>query len=152
MAVATKTKTDLAGELGRSLMRIAKHTKRSLRTELEQIGLTVPQAMTLHSLAAAGGRLSAREIGRECDMLASTATGVIDRLEHHGYARRERDADDRRVVWVHLTPEGERVQAGLPALADHVGRAFTALSVRELEQMLDWVRRVESAVDGEGGR
>src|SRR5207248_3247619 len=77
----------------------------------------------------------------ECDMLASTATGVIDRLEQHGYVRRERDGDDRRVVWVELTDAGRRVQSEIPAMGEHMGRAFTALSLRELEQMLEWVRR-----------
>jgi DNA-binding MarR family transcriptional regulator len=152
MAVQTKTKADLAAELGRTLMRVGRHSKRSLRPELERVGLTLPQAITLHSLAAAGGRRSARDIGRECDMLASTATGVIDRLEQHGYVRRERDGDDRRVVWVELTDAGRRVQSAIPAMGEHMGRAFTALSLRELEQMLEWVQRVEDAVEQDGGR
>ena len=111
------TKNELATELAAAIFRVAKSTKRSIRADLEALGLTVPQGMALHTLAAAGGRLSARELGRECDMLASTATGVVDRLELHGLVERERDNDDRRVVWIKLTEQGAELQsaaAGVP--------------------------------------
>jgi len=144
-------KSDLGAELGSALFRVAKLAKRSVRADLEELGLTMPQAMLLHHLAADGGRRSARELGRECDMLASTATGVIDRLERDGYVRRERDLDDRRVVWVQLTDKGEALQGKLPAFQTAIGRAFMVLSVGDLEQVLAAVHRVEAAIE-EGGR
>jgi|1186.fasta_scaffold33910_2 DNA-binding MarR family transcriptional regulator len=152
MATRTKTKSELAAELGNSLLRIAKSAKRSIRAELEEMGVTVPQALTIQHLAAAGGRLTLRQIGQECDMLASTATGVVDRLEQHGYVRRERDRDDRRVVWVQLTEEGAALQSRLPAFGTRIGSAFTVLSVSELEQLLDALRRIQVVTEEEGGR
>ena len=148
MSTKTMTKNELANELAAAIFRVAKSTKRSIRADLEALGLTVPQGMALHTLAAAGGRLSARELGRECDMLASTATGVVDRLELHGLVERERDNDDRRVVWIKLTEQGAELQTRLPAFQYRVGQAFTVLSARELEQLLDAVRRVEAAAEG----
>jgi len=150
MTARTKTKEDLAAELGSALGRIAKHTKRAMRTELELLNLTLPQAIALHTLAGAGGRLSARELGRECDMLASTATGVIDRLEQHGFVRRERDDEDRRVVWVTLTDTGRAMQERPPGFSRYWGRTFTVLPVAELEQLVALVKRVEEALDDEG--
>ena len=151
MSTKTQTKDELATELAAAILRVAKSTKRSIRADLEALGLTVPQGMALHTLAAAGGRLSARALGRECDMLASTATGVVDRLELHGLVERERDNDDRRVVWIKLTEQGAELQTRLPAFQYRVGQAFTVLSARELEQLLDAVRRVEAAAE-EGSR
>ena len=147
MSTKTITKNELANELAAAIFRVAKSTKRSIRADLEALGLTVPQGMALHTLAAADGRLSARELGRECDMLASTATGVVDRLELHGLVERERDNDDRRVVWIKLTEQGAELQTRLPAFQYRVGQAFTVLSARELEQLLDAVRRVEAAAE-----
>ena len=49
MVVRTKTKQDLTNEVTSSLKQIIKSAKRSLRAELEEVGLTVPQAMVLHS-------------------------------------------------------------------------------------------------------
>lgn len=151
MVTRTKTKGELAAELGGALGRIAKHTKRAVRHDLEQVGLTFAQAMALHTLAASGGRLAARDLGRECDMLASTATGVIDRLEQHGYVRRERDDEDRRVVWVQLTPAGAELQQRLPGFTSYWAQTFTVLPVREMEQLVALVTRVEQAIE-DGGR
>jgi DNA-binding MarR family transcriptional regulator len=89
--------------------------------------------------------MTIRQVGQECDMLASTATGVIDRLEQAGYVRRVRDLDDRRVVWVELTEAGERLNEQLPVFSARVAGLFKVLSVAELEQMLDAVRRVNAA-------
>jgi DNA-binding MarR family transcriptional regulator len=152
MTTRTTTKGELAAQLGSALGRIAKHTKRAMRHDLELEGLTLSQAMALHTLANAGGRLSARELGRECDMLASTATGVIDRLEQAGHVRRVRDEDDRRIVWVQMTDEGAALQGRLPSFTTYWGRTFTVLPNRELEQLVVLVRRVEDAIDEEGGR
>jgi DNA-binding MarR family transcriptional regulator len=152
MSTRTKTKADLAAELGTALGRIAKHTKKSVRSDLELVGLTVPQGMALHTLASAGGTLSARELGRECDMLASTATGVVDRLEQHGYVRRVRDEHDRRIVWVQMTESGGELQKRLPAFTTYWGRTFTVLPTRDLEQLVELVGRVEKAIEQEGAR
>jgi DNA-binding MarR family transcriptional regulator len=147
MSTRTKSKNELAAEVGRAMMRITKAAKRSMRHELEQIGLTFPQALVMQQLAAAAGRLSARAIVRECDMLASTATGVIDRLEEHGYVRRERDRSDRRVVWVELTDRGKAIEEQLPRFATRIGSHFAVLTGRELEQLLAALGRVEAAID-----
>jgi DNA-binding MarR family transcriptional regulator len=139
------TKNDLAAELGRSLFGVVKHAKRSMRADLEELGVTMPQAMMVQHLASAGGRMTIRQVGQECDMLASTATGVIDRLEQAGHVRRVRDLDDRRVVWVELTDTGQELNERLPVFSARVAGLFKVLSVAELEQMLDAVRRVNAA-------
>lgn len=41
------------------------------------------------------------------DVSQASATGIVDRMEQRGLVTRERDADDRRVVRVVLTREGE---------------------------------------------
>lgn len=38
-----------------------------------------------------------------------TATRAIDSLERRGLVAKERDPQDRRIVWLTLTPEGDRV-------------------------------------------
>ncbi len=102
----------------------------------------MPQAMALHMLQSAGGRATARDLGRDCHMLASTVTGVIDRLEGAGHVRRERDQRDRRVVWVTLTDDGRELAERLPKFVDQVGRSFAVLPARELEQMRGSLQRV----------
>jgi DNA-binding MarR family transcriptional regulator len=51
------------------------------------------------------GPLTAGRLAELSDLSTGTVTGVIDRLERSGYARRERDTADRRKVIVVLVPE-----------------------------------------------
>jgi DNA-binding MarR family transcriptional regulator len=152
MSARTITKRELATEIGRLWGEVAINAKRTIRPLLEAEGVTMPQAMVLQTLSRAGGRQAARELGRECHMLASTVTGVIDRLEQAGHVRRERDVRDRRIVWVVLTEDGEVLVERLPQFFEHVGRAFTALPARELEQMRESLLRVLAAAGEENDR
>jgi DNA-binding MarR family transcriptional regulator len=143
------SKSELGAEVGRLWADVAAAAKRELRPMLEAEGVTMPQAMALQTLLAAGGRASARDLVRDCHMLASTVTGVTDRLEHAGLVRRERDERDRRVVWVALTDSGRELAERLPKLFEQIGRAFTVLPARELEQMRGSLLRVLAAADPE---
>ena len=68
MPTKTMTKSDLAAELGSAMLRIAKGAKRSVRAEYERLGLTVPQAMVLHTLAAptSGCRHASWDVNATC--------------------------------------------------------------------------------------
>jgi len=152
MATRTMTKAELSSEIADLFFQIGANAKRAMRVEVEREGLTLPQSTVLTVLADADSRLSARALGEHCHMLASTATGVIDRLEQQGYVQRERDSVDRRVVWVGLTAEGAALAGRLPRFYRRLGRAFEALPARELEQMRDLVTRVVASMNEEGGR
>jgi DNA-binding MarR family transcriptional regulator len=136
--------------VGQLLYDIGAQAKRATRPLVEEQGVTMPQALALHMLNGAGGRLSARDLGRECHMLASTITGVIDRLESAGNVRRERDQRDRRVVWVTLTDAGRELVDRLPTFSDQMGQLLGALSAKELEQMRVSLRRVLAAAETRG--
>jgi DNA-binding MarR family transcriptional regulator len=146
----TSNKAELAAEVGQLLYDIGAQAKRATRPLVEEQGVTMPQALALHMLNGAAGRLSARDLGRECHMLASTITGVIDRLESAGNVRRERDQRDRRVVWVTLTDAGRELVDRLPTFSDQMGQLLGALSAKELEQMRVSLRRVLAAAETRG--
>lgn len=84
-----------------------------------QDGLTGGSAAVLTALGFGGGRglefgIAGRathaDLARRCMITPATLTGVVNTLVKAGYVRRERDEDDRRVVWLVLTDTGwERV-------------------------------------------
>src|SRR6478672_5275696 len=150
MAARTISKAELATEVGRLWSDVAIQAKRAIKPALEAQGVTMPQAIALQTLLVAGGRESARDLGRDCHMLASTVTGVIDRLEAAGHVRRERDERDRRVVWVTLTDAGNELAARLPRFTNAVGDSFAVLPARELEQMRRWLQKVLAAAEERG--
>jgi MarR family transcriptional regulator, 2-MHQ and catechol-resistance regulon repressor len=62
----------------------------------------------------------------------SNLTTVIDNLERDGLVRRERDAQDRRVVHVHLTEAGTgKIEAVLPGHVAALVDEFSILSETE---------------------
>ena len=62
------------------------------------------------------------------------------------------DLRDRRIVWVVLTEEGEELVGRMPSFFEHLGKAFTVLPSRELEQMRESLLRVLAAGEDEGER
>jgi DNA-binding MarR family transcriptional regulator len=50
------------------------------------------------------GRMTAGELAAASGLTTGAVTGVIDRLEEAGFARRERDGTDRRKVYVSILP------------------------------------------------
>ncbi len=53
------------------------------------------------------GPFTAGRLSEITGLTVGAITGVVDRLEGAGYARRERDAEDRRRVIVHPVPQSD---------------------------------------------
>lgn len=70
--------------------------------------LSGSQRIVLKALATQG-KQQVSEVAAALSVTLSAATGLVDRLVKSRLATRERDTADRRVVWVNITPEGERV-------------------------------------------
>lgn len=61
-------------------------------------------------------KLKVKDISKEYNIPASTATGIIDRLEDKSYIKRTRDNADRRIVELIITEEGCQV------IQDHINQ------------------------------
>jgi DNA-binding MarR family transcriptional regulator len=87
------------------------------------------------------GPVSAGRLADETGLTTGAITTVLDRLERAGYARRVRDADDRRRVLVELTPEAFHGAGDF--YAEHIAlaeRNYGRYTERELELLLEFVR------------
>lgn len=69
----------------------------------ERLGVSESDLRCLNIIENAGG-LSAGELAIQSGLTAGAVTGVIDRLEKAGYARRVPDRADRRRVTLEVTP------------------------------------------------
>jgi len=67
-------------------------------------------------------------LGQLLGVTKSGATRVVDRIEHKGYARRERDDEDHRVCCVTLTDAGHE-------LVDRSVEEFAGKAQHSLERM-----------------
>jgi DNA-binding MarR family transcriptional regulator len=89
---------------------------------LEPLGLTYPQYLVLLVLWEADG-VPVKHLAEQLMLDSATLTPLLKRLEQHGVVTRQRDADDERVVRIHLTDAGR-------ALRTKARRIPTAIACR----------------------
>ncbi len=88
------------------------------------------------------GRVTAGELAKQSGLTTGAITGVIDRLEKAGLARRERDPDDRRKVYVSILPKaiarGRVYYGSLKKAADALAASY---SDAEIALLIDFFTR-----------
>lgn len=109
---------------------------------LTEIGLTHAQWAPL--LLIKRGRANTQaELARELQLDAGALTRTLDRLEAKGLCRRERSKEDRRVVNLSLTPEGERaIEPVTGVLCDVSNLMLAGFEPAEYEALMALLRRV----------
>jgi DNA-binding MarR family transcriptional regulator len=105
--------------IGFLLGHAARRARGSLEEELEPFGLRLQHFMLVMALSRAGAR-SQQQLGDWLGVDRTTMVALVDQLERHGYATREKDPADRRAYLVELTDEG---RALLPKLRSRASAA-----------------------------
>jgi DNA-binding MarR family transcriptional regulator len=109
---------------------------------LEDHDLTHAQWKPLLRLKTHGACTPAA-MARDLQMDAGAVTRLIDRLERKGLCYRERSSEDRRVVNVALTDEGQRSAALVPGvLADVMNGHLAGFSHEEWLQLRQFLARM----------
>jgi DNA-binding MarR family transcriptional regulator len=109
---------------------------------LATVGLHPGQEMVLLRLVAEPG-LSQNELADRLGIEPPTLTRGLQRLERAGLVERRPDADDARLVRVHLTPAGTACLAPIQVAWAELEAITTAgLTADELEQARSLLRRL----------
>ena len=83
------------------------------------------------------------ELARELQTDPGAMTRLLDRLESKGFCRRSRSTDDRRVVNIALTPEGEAAADKVPVeLAQIMNEHLAGFSKAEWTQLKSFLQRM----------
>jgi DNA-binding MarR family transcriptional regulator len=114
----------------------------------DRVGMN-PTDLESLDLLIRGGPMTAGQLAERTGLTTGAVTGLIDRLERHGYARRERHPTDRRSVLVRpLTGEVERDLSPAYAAIDRtMQELLTRYSDEELAVILDFMTRSVAATD-----
>jgi len=87
------------------------------------------------------GPMTAGQLAEESKLTTGAVTFLLDRLEEGGFVRRRRDTEDRRRVWVELTPAAlrrlERAQEPIKQEMRELAQRFKA---EELAIVRDFMR------------
>ena len=114
---------------------------------LDVHGLTSAQWGPLMRLKNAGA-CTVAELARWLQVDAGAMTRLLDRLEKKGLCKRVRSTEDRRVVKVELTPEGEVALQEVPAvLADVMNAHLAGFSKSEWHALKNYLQRMLATGD-----
>ncbi len=134
MSIAvTRTRVDrikLLRDAFQALMWIA---HRQFSQRLQNFGLTMPQFVTLASLAAHKQACTMSDLTNVTMQDPPTMTGIVDRLVRMKLVERTRSETDRRVVLVRATEDGVKLIQQIQAeIMDEELKMYSALTDNDL--------------------
>jgi DNA-binding MarR family transcriptional regulator len=107
----------------------------------ERLGVNRTDLHCLNIIQNAGG-VTAGELATEAGLTSGAVTGVIDRLERVGFARRISDPDDRRRVKIEVTPKfysrADKIWG--PLASDWESKLGSGFTAEQLEHILEFLR------------
>jgi DNA-binding MarR family transcriptional regulator len=90
------------------------------------------------------------QLAREFDLTPATVSDAVDSLEAKGLVDRERWPEDRRVITLRLSPEGESLAAELSSWADTVKEHLTLCPPGEKEVVMRFLMRLIDSLQRSG--
>lgn len=125
-------------------LRFSLLANKKLQEILEKLDLTAPQLYVMATIGYAG-RLPFNEIGAKMMVTVSNLTGIVDRLEEKGMVVRERDTEDRRIVYVKLTPKGHRLyKTSIPTFEHTLSQLFDPLDKQQQKELGSLLKKLSA--------
>lgn len=112
-----------------------------LSKELTRGNVSFPQYLLLGFLSQQEGPLIMTEVAQRMRHTTAAATGLVDRLERLGYARRQVAETDRRKVLVHITEKGIALVSQVRE--DMIGNLIRLMGILDPDEQRTWVRIYE---------
>jgi DNA-binding MarR family transcriptional regulator len=141
MSPGRKQKKELVGELISEFRAAGNQDSAFDNLAAERLGLNRTDLHCINIIENSGG-LTAGELAAEAGLTTGAVTGVIDRLERAGYARRVPDPADRRRVKLEVTPKfyarADKIWG--PVAADWSTRLGGRFTAEELERVIEFLR------------
>jgi DNA-binding MarR family transcriptional regulator len=152
MARKRKSENQASGrkEYGLRILHAIRKIIRAVDLDSRQLAaqhkITTPQLLSLMAMVEKQPTTSI-ELAKRMHVDASTLVGIMDRLEAKGLIKRERDAEDRRKIWIRVTEAGQTLVAKTPfPLQYSLDRALKQLSSKERTQIADSLDRLVELV------
>jgi MarR family transcriptional regulator, organic hydroperoxide resistance regulator len=128
--------------LEKELRYISHLIKQKGREILSTYTITPPQFIALQWLHEYGD-MTIGDLSTKMYLAFSTTTDLVDRMEKNDLVQRVRDELDRRVVRIHLLPEGERViQEVISKRQQYLQDILVEFNEQELQDLLDNLQKL----------
>lgn len=134
-------------EAGELMQRLVRTLQMFERATLTRHGFTFSQSYTILNLHQ-GNVLTMNELSSKMNLDTSTMTRIVNRLLRDQYVHRERNPEDRRVVFIRLTEKGERAAEELAGeVREFYRRIISEIPQGEVEQVFSSVQLLLSAFE-----
>ena len=139
---------DFRGEIciGYLVSRIYAHNRAQLEAEFEGEDINFTQWRVLMCMRDDLANTAA-DISRELAHDKGSMTRIIDQLEERGFINRTRDHDDRRLVFLSLTPAGlASVNRLIPKLVNYYNDLLADFSPQDVQLLTRLLTRLRAAL------
>ena len=131
-------------------LRVTQHMSQQFRSHFGRMDLTFPQALVL-SVLGEEGPVPISALAERTGSANSTVSGIVDRLEKLGLAKRQRSETDRRVIYVSATEKytalrdkaATDVRSYFSTLMEHMTEEDRKLVATALQKLDEALSRVE---------
>ena len=123
---------------------------RDLRAGLRE-ECTMPQFDVLAQLERSPDGLTFSVLSEKLLVTAGNLTGIVDRLERQGLARRETNPKDRRQTFIKLTDNGRSYcDKVIPQHTQDIAKLFSGLSDNTVQNLRADLDKLAAQLDGNG--
>lgn len=95
-------------EVARLFQEVMNLFRLNMKKIIEETGMSAPQGMVI-GLLHKNKKMKVTELSKHLHLSNSTVSGIIDKLEEQEVVIRERSTDDKRVVYVRISPKFEDI-------------------------------------------
>lgn len=132
-----------------ALRQIQRKTELASKRLASLAGLTPSQLLVMQILSERG-ETSAGEVAKLTQLKHATITSLVDKLVARALVSRRRSDEDRRRVWLQLSPEGEKsINAAPDLLQDTFQTRFNSLPDWHQSMLVSALERVAAILDAE---
>ena len=129
-----------------SYLRVTQHMSQQFRAHFGRLNLTFPQALVLNVLGEEGP-IPISVLAERTGSANSTVSGIVDRLEKLGLAKRQRSETDRRVIYVAATEKYHELrQKAETNVSGYFNSLLDTMTPEDKVQVADALRKLEAAL------
>ena len=138
----SKHSFESVASMEKELRYISHLIKQKGRAILSNYTITPPQFVALQWLHESGD-MTIGDLSNKMYLAFSTTTDLVDRMEKNELVQRVRDEQDRRVVRIHLLPEGERIiQEVIEKRQNYLRDLLQEFEVDEAQELLKLLKKL----------
>lgn len=124
--------------------------KHHMMKGFEDLGITAPQGMVVGTLSKLG-QIKISELSDKLGLTNSTVSGIVDRLEKMNFVERVRSEEDRRVVYVRLSPDFQELHKDFHKRAEkNIEDLLLNADPKELDKISEGLYALRNLLEREG--